>query len=260
MIAQRTFDTLTLNQLLTGLCLSKQTGSITVSRQEDRDYVPNTPYGYLSLVEGNVVTASVRDQGHDLLTMLNMYGLLTDLRMEHFLFSYPESGEKALALLLVNGGYVSRENIIAVMRQRIAAAVYALTIVEDASIQFLEGQKPAPEAVLVPVSYREILEMRQRFAHLYDYRRELAVIVKFAKSFTSIQSQRKFGPIEWRVFSYIDNNTTAIGIARALHLSDLEIRQALFTLEQAGIIEFDEPPLKTKHISRRIETRELKPR
>jgi hypothetical protein len=58
---------------------------------------------------------------------------------------------------------------------------------------------------------------------------------------------------EWRVVSYINPKNTIRQIARATHLSDLEIRRVVYGLLQAGLVEIIRPqgaPLPGQPFSR----------
>lgn len=84
---------------------------------------------------------------------------------------------------------------------------------------------------------RQIRELE----HLEDEIPSLEIGVKFVDRPGANVADLKLSSEEWQVIPYIDPKNTLHQIARVSNLSELQIRQVIYSLVQAGIVEMVRP-------------------
>jgi DNA-binding MarR family transcriptional regulator len=107
---------------------------------------------------------------------------------------------------------------------------------------------PPPERITVPIDLENvIIEHTRNLRELEHLERELPNLdfaLKFPDKRPGAQSLRNINLSveEWRVVSFINPKNSIRQIAKANNMSDMQIRQIVYGLLQAGLIELVRPP------------------
>lgn len=153
--------------------------------------------------------------------------------------------DKELGLLLINAGYVSRDDILTSLQQYFTGVVRRLFTWVEGFFHF-ESDKTAPEdKISVRVDLENlIIEGARQLRELEQLQEEipsLDMALKFTdRPGTNIRNVN-LSVEEWRVVSYVNPKNSIRQIAQTTRLNDLEIRRVVYSLLQAGLVEIVRP-------------------
>ncbi|RMG81478.1 MAG: DUF4388 domain-containing protein [Chloroflexi bacterium] len=195
---------------------------------------------------GKLVHAALADQDNGLVAVLEKAGKLTAEQAKRIRERAKQTNDKALAMLLINANYATKEDIVASIRQHLLDVVYNVMAWTDGPFVFEDGTLPGNDHILVPIDLenviiegaRRIREAEQLVEHIPN----LDMALKFPEN-----PREKFKGVhlsveEWRVVSFVNPKNTIRQIAKANNMSEMEIRRVVYGLEQAGLVEIVKPP------------------
>ncbi len=195
---------------------------------------------------GKLVHAALADQDNGLVAVLEKAGKLTAEQAKRIRERAKQTNDKALAMLLINANYATKEDIVASIRQHLLDVVYNVMAWTDGPFVFEDGTLPGNDHILVPIDLenviiegaRRIREAEQLVEHIPN----LDMALKFPDN-----PREKFKGVhlsveEWRVVSFVNPKNTIRQIAKANNMSEMEIRRVVYGLEQAGLVEIVKPP------------------
>lgn len=197
--------------------------------------------------EGKLIHASLNEQDNHLATVLHKSGKLNDEQHRIIREKAAKAGDKALALLLINANYVTQVDIVQSVHQHTLSIIYDLANWNQEPFIFEEGELPANDKITVPIDLENvIIEMIRRVSRdkmLLEALPNLDFALKFPESpseqFRRVQLQLSVE--EWRVVSFINGKNTIRQIAKACNLTDMQIRQIVYGLLSAGLVELVKP-------------------
>ncbi len=242
-------------QLLNLINLSGRTGTLTIYegiQTGEKDAMggekmkPGKARASVSFKTGKLVFAALDSQSGGLITVLNKAGKLTDEQAKVISQRAKDTGDKALAMLLINANYVSQQDIVNSIKQATLDVVYNIMVWNEGPFRFDDDKTPGKERILVPIDLENvIIEGARRMREdkeLNEHIPNLDMSLKFPAN-----PKEKFQGIhlsveEWRVVSFVNPKNTIRQIAKANNMSDIEIRRIVYGLEQAGLVEIIKPP------------------
>ena len=111
--------------------------------------------------------------------------------------------------------------------------------------QFETDVSPPEDKITVRVNLENLIlegsRQAQELEHLEEEIPSLKVGVKFVDRPGANIANLKLSQTEWKVIPYVDPKNTLSKIALVTKLTDFEIRQVIYSLLQAGIIEMVRP-------------------
>jgi len=242
-------------QLLNLINLAGKTGTLLIFegvKTGEKDAMgadkmaPGAERARVAFKTGKLIAASLDGQDGNLVMVLNKTGKLTDEQARIIRERAKNTGDKALALLLINANYVTQRDVVSSIQQHTLDVVYNLLAWNEGPFRFEDGALPNPNRILVPIDLenviiegaRRIKEIEQLTSHLPN----LDMALKFPEN-----PREKFKGIhlsveEWRVVSFVNPKNTIRQIAKANNMSEIEIRRIVYGLEQAGLVELVKPP------------------
>ncbi|MBO9310337.1 MAG: DUF4388 domain-containing protein [Chloroflexi bacterium] len=256
-----TLQDLHATQLLHLINLAKKTGTlhiykgvptgreITLGDGETKrpELQPGEELARAAFREGKLIYARLTSQSDHLATVLHRAGKLNDEQHRIILSKAAHASDKALALLLINANYVSKADIVQSIQRYTLEVIYDLANWTQEPFIFEEGEQPPPDKIVVPIPLENvIIEMSRRYNRdkmLIEALPNLDFALRLpegaAEKFSKVKLQLSVE--EWRVITFINGRNTIRQIARACNMTEMGIRQIVYGLLSAGLVELVKP-------------------
>jgi hypothetical protein len=224
-------------QLFNLINLARKTGTLTVEGPSQAAWV--------SFRQGKLVYAQLGGEDGTLTGILTKAGKITPKQAEVIKTHATERSDKELGLVLINAGYLSQQDILASLRKYVLDVVYILFTWVEGFFRFDVDVLPPEDRITLRLDLENIIIEGARRMKEWEHLREEIPNLEMALDFVdrpgaNIQDV-KLNVAEWKVVSYINPKNTIHQIAKANHLSELEIRQIVYGLLQAGLVHIVRP-------------------
>lgn len=230
----RDFSTTNLLNLIN---LAKKTGTLIIDG-------PNQG-AQMSFRNGKLVYAVMGHEDGNLAMVLRKSGKLSDEQVKALRNRAATATDKELGLLLINAGYVNQSDILHSLRNHMLEVVYRLFTWVEGLFRFEPAIMPGEDKITVPIELENVIiegsRRMQEWAHLAEELPNLDMAFKWAERPNVNVRNMNLSPEEWRVVSYISPKNSMRAMAKALSMSDMEIRKICYGLLQAGLVELVRP-------------------
>jgi hypothetical protein len=227
----------TLSQLLNLINLAQKTGTLVIEDSKEAAEI------YFS--EGKLAYANLGEQDNSLAGILHQSNMLSTSQYRGIKANVNGMSDKELGLLLVNANYFSQHEILSSLQVHFIDVLNRLFSWMEGVFRFDAGITPPEDKITVRVNLENIILEGSRQIQEWEILDEeipsLDIALKFVDRPGANVSNLKLSAEEWRVISYVDPRNTLHQIGRAAELTDLEVRQVVYSLLQAGIIEMVRP-------------------
>ena len=227
----------TLTQLLNLITLAQKSGTLVVERSSEAVEVFFT--------DGKLAYANTGQDDNSLVGILHKNQLLSSAQYNGIKANVNGMSDKELGLLLINANYFSQQDILLSLQTHFVDVVNRLFTWMEGFFQFETDICPPEDKITVRVSLENLIlegsRQIQELEHLEDEIPSLEIGVKFVDRPEANVANLKLNSEEWQVIPYIDPKNTLSQIARVTDLTDLQIRQVVYSLVQAGIVEMVRP-------------------
>mgnify|MGYP003572994490 CR=1 FL=1 len=227
----------TLTQLLNLITLAQKSGTLVVERSNEAVEVFFT--------DGKLAYA---DTGHDdnsLAGILHKSQLLSSAHYKGIQSNVNGMSDKELGLLLINANYFSQQDIIQSLQTHFVEVVNRLFTWMEGFFHFETDIAPPEDKITVRVNLENLILEGSRqikeLEHLEDEIPTLEIGVKYVDRPGANVANLKLTSNEWKVIPYVDPKNTLRQIASVTGMTDFQIRQVIFSLVQAGIVEMVRP-------------------
>jgi len=153
--------------------------------------------------------------------------------------------DKELGLLLINAGYVSREDILGSLQEHFITVVRRLFTWVEGFFHFEPGVTPPEDKIPVRIDLENLIVEGARQLREWEQLQEEIPSLEMALRFTDRPGTNlkkvNLNVEEWRVVSFVNPKNSIRQIARATKMNDLEIRRIVYALLQAGLVEIVRP-------------------
>lgn len=226
-----------LTQLLNLISLANKTGTLIVEGKSEAAKV--------FFREGKLAYAQFGQEDNSLVGILHKSNRLSASQYQGIKEKTRGMGDKELGLLLINANYFSQQDIIQSLQSYFTEILNRLFTWMEGLFQFESNLFPPDDRIMVRVGLENIIlegmRKRKEWEYLQDEIPSLEMAIKFVErpgtNFRNIHLTKE----EWKVISFVNPKNTMRQIAKANHLSDLEIRRIVFNLLQAGLVEIVRP-------------------
>jgi len=191
----------TLTQLLNLITLAQKSGTLVVERSNEAVEVFFT--------DGKLAYADTEQDDNSLAGILHKTQLLSPAQYQGIKSNVNGMSDKELGLLLINANYFSQQDIIQSLQTHFVDVVNRL-------FTWMEG----------------FFRFESDIAHIG---------VKFVDRPGANVGNLSLTSEEWQVIPYIDPKNSLKKIALVTGMTDLEIRQVVYSLVQAGLVEMVRP-------------------
>jgi hypothetical protein len=227
----------TLTQLLNLINLAQKTGTLIVEGSNEAVEVFFT--------DGKLAYAQTGQEDNSLVGILHKTQLLSSAQYRGIKANVNGMSDKELGLLLINANYFSQQDILFSLQNHFVDVLNRLFTWMEGFFQFETDISPPEDKITVRVNLENIIlegsRQIQELEHIEDEIPSLDIGVKFVDRPEANVVNLKLSPEEWRVIPYVDPKNTLRQIAKVTELNDIEIRQVIYSLVQAGIVEMVRP-------------------
>ena len=156
-----------------------------------------------------------------------------------------KNSEKEIGIYLVNAGYLSQDEIFAVLENKFMERMRTLFTWDEGFFRFEPGELTPESRIPVKLDLENlIIEGARKLHELEELKAEipsLEMALKFTdRPGTNIRNVN-LSVEEWRVVSYVNPKNSIQQIARTTKMDELEIRRVVYALLQAGLVEIIRP-------------------
>lgn len=229
-------------QLFNLVNLARKTGTLYLAQE-------NGNRASISFREGKLIHAQVGERNGHLAHVLHRAGKLSDDQVRIIRERAGTTGDKQLGLLLINAGYVTQSDIVQSIQKYTLDVVYGILTWNDGMFRFEDGVTPPPDRITVPIDLENvIIEHTRNLRELEHLERELPNLdfaLRFPERPGASLRNINLSVDEWKVVSFINPKNSIRQIARANNMTDTQIRQIVYGLLQAGLVELVRPPSAT---------------
>lgn len=227
----------TLTQLLNLINLAQKTGTLVVEGSNEAVEV--------FFKDGKLAYAQCGHEDNSLAGILHKSQLISQRQYSGIKANINGMSDKELGLLLINANYFSQQDILASLQNHFIDVLKRLFSWMEGFFHFESNVAPPEDKITVQVNLENIIlegsRQLQEIENLEDEIPSLEIGVKFVDRPRANVANLKLSETEWRVIPYVDPKNTLQQIGRVTELSDLETRQVIYSLLQAGIVELVRP-------------------
>lgn len=223
----------TVTQLLNLINLAHKTGTLVVESPGEKVLV--------SFRDGKLAYAQVGQEDNSLVGILYKSKKISAPQYRALKDRAGQMSDKELGLLLVNANYINQQDVLASLQNHFVSIVNRLFTWAEGLFRFENNLLPPDDKITVRVSLENIIiEGTRRMKELEQLQDEipnLDLALKFADRPGANIRNFNLTAEEWQVVRYVNPKNTIRQIARALHISDQQIRKIVYGLLEAGLVE-----------------------
>ena len=226
-----------ITQLLNLINLAKKSGALHIEGSAD--------IAHIFFRDGKLSYVQIGQQETALLQLLVNNNKISQTQFNLLSERTRGFNDKEAGLFLVNGGYVTQNEIFEVLNEHFSNLMRTLFTWVEGYFHFEQNELPPDEKIPARLALESlIVEGARKTQELEELKGEipsLEMALKFVDRPGIDIKQVKLSPEEWRVISYVNPKNSIQQIAQTTKLNDLEIRKVVFALLQAGLVEIIRP-------------------
>ncbi|MCC6906100.1 MAG: DUF4388 domain-containing protein [Anaerolineae bacterium] len=220
-------------QILNLVSLSKKSGTLDVNRKGRK--------AALSFKDGKLIFVSMEDADGSLTSVLSKAGRITREQADVLAKHAEKHGDKQLGLLMIQKGYITRNDIVQAIKRHALASVNEFANWNSGDFIFDQARQIGDDRIIVPLDLENIIiqiaRAQKRDEQLEEEIPSLDVCLKFADKSKINIKELQLSKEEWSVIRYVKPENTIRMIAKSLNLSDRDIRRVVGSLREAGLVE-----------------------
>src|SRR5689334_21584794 len=217
-----------------------KTGCLHLNRADDS--------ASLYFDKGKLITAARKNNNAPVMELLQHKGKLTPQQAEHAIRVHTNNGDSSLVQVLMQLELVSRDDLQRVLQQHIEESVYGLFGWPDSEYRFEQGQRPEPDAPIMPTPLpveHLIMEGVRRideWGRIRDRIPSTDMVVRFVEQPGEKAKGVNLAPEEWRVFARINGKDMLTEIAQKTNLSEFDVCRIVYGFLTAGLVDVIKKP------------------
>jgi hypothetical protein len=263
MILKGELDDFNIGQLLNVINLAQKTGTLRLFGEEAIHVpafvgmiqaYPEEVHGRQAEVyfrSGTVLSAATTHTRNDLVSVLRRTGKLNDRQMETIRERYKGLNDKRMAVQLIAGKYVSKDDITDAIRKHTIDIIHEVINWDRRHFEFVPDLPDFDDTVVVQINPDKIISTATRYVHerrqLEAQLPDLNQGLQFRDAAPDRLQNLTLTTEEWRVLGYVNPRNSLQAIGKACNVTNTELRRIVLRLREAGIIEFIEPPKTVPH-------------
>jgi hypothetical protein len=225
-------------QLLNLVHLAHKTGSLQLQH--------NSRSSELYFRNGKLIHANMTGDDGLLTSMLVKSGKLSSAQAEAIHTRASGYNDKRLAVVLIQNGYISKDDVVQSATRYLLDIVYRLFAWTDGQFHFEPERQPDRDRLTIPIELSNVImegsRRVQEWERLQDEVPDLEMALKFTDRPDDKLKRINLTVQEWKVISYVKPTNSIRQIARANAMTDFQIRKVVYGMLQAGLVELVRPP------------------
>ena len=224
----------TITQLLNLINLASKTGTLVIDGASEQAYV--------SFREGKLAYARIGKEDGSLASVLYKSNKINANQYKAIIDRAGQMSDKELGLLLINAGYVSRDDILLNLQAYFTDMIRRLFTWVEGVFRFEAEMLPPDDRINVKLDLENIIiegsRQLRELEQLQDEIPSLDMALKFTnRPLTNVN----LSVDEWKVVKFVDPKNTMRQIAKTNKLTEVEVRRIVYGLLQAGLVELVRP-------------------
>ncbi len=224
----------TITQLLNLINLASKTGTLVIDGASEQAYV--------SFREGKLAYARIGKEDGSLASVLYKANKINANQYKAIIDRAGQMSDKELGLLLINAGYVSRDDILLNLQGYFTDMIRRLVTWVEGVFRFEAEMLPPDDRINVRLDLENIIiegsRQLRELEQLQDEIPSLDMALKFTeRPLTNVN----LSVDEWKVVKFVDPKNTMRQIAKTNKLTEVEVRRIVYGLLQAGLVELVRP-------------------
>ena len=224
----------TITQLLNLIILASKTGTLVVDGISEQ--------AYISFREGKLAYARIGKEDGSLAAVLHKANKINVNQYRAIADRAGQMTDKELGLLLVNAGYMTREDILLNLQGYFTEMVRRLFTWVEGIFRFENEMLPPGDKINIRLDLENIIIEGSRQLRELDQLQDEIPSLDMALKFTERPlTHVNLSVEEWKVVKFVDPKNTMRQIAGTNKLTEIEIRRIVYGLLQAGLVELVRP-------------------
>ncbi len=224
----------TITQLLNLINLANKTGTLVVDGVSEQ--------ASISFREGKLAYARIGKEDGSLASVLHKANKINVNQYRAIADRAGQMTDKELGLLLINAGYVTREDILLNLQGYFTEVVRRLFTWVEGIFRFENEMLPPGDRINIRLDLENIIiegsRQLRELGQLQDEIPSLDMALKFTeRPLTNVN----LSVDEWKVVKFVGPRNTMRQIAGTNKLTEIEIRRIVYSLLQAGLVELVRP-------------------
>jgi hypothetical protein len=224
-------------QLLNLINLAKKTGTLVLEGPKET--------AWISFRDGKLAFAQISGEDNSLASILYRAKKLTASQRRTIQERAGSVNDKELGLLLINANYLTQQDILDSLQAYFIGVVHRLFTWLEGNFRFENDRLPPNDRITLRLGLENLIlegvrQMREQ-EQLKDEIPSLDIALKFTDRPGGNIRNLSLSAKEWKVVSFINPKNTLNQIARVTRLNEVEIRQIVYALLQAGLVELVRP-------------------
>lgn len=225
-------------QLLNLVHIARKTGSLQLKQ--------DSTASELFFHEGKIIHAVMTGDDGLLTSMLVKGRKLSRRQALAIQARAKENNDQRLAMILIQNGYVSKEDVVQSVTKYVLDIVYRIFTWTDGQFRFEPSRKPKEGRLTVPIELSNVImegsRRVQEWERLQDELPDLDMALKFTDRPDAKLKNISLSEEEWKIISYVKPTNSIKQIAQARSMSEFQIRKIVYGMLQAGLVELVRPP------------------
>ncbi|MFM8874613.1 MAG: DUF4388 domain-containing protein, partial [Anaerolineae bacterium] len=197
---------------------------------------------YVSFREGKLAYARIGKEDGSLASVLYKANKINANQYKAIIDRAGQMSDKELGLLLINAGYVSRDDILLNLQGYFTDMIRRLFTWVEGVFRFEAEMLPPDDRINVRLDLENIIiegsRQLRELEQLQDEIPSLDMALKFTeRPLTNVN----LSVDEWKVVKFVDPKNTMRQIAKTNKLTEVEVRRIVYGLLQAGLVELVRP-------------------
>lgn len=224
----------TITQLLNLINLASKTGTLVIDGASEQ--------AHISFREGKLAYARIGKEDGSLALVLYKANKINANQYKAIIDRAGQMSDKELGLLLINAGYVSRDDILLNLQAYFSDMVRRMFTWVEGVFRFEAEMLPPEDRINVRLDLENIIiegsRQLRELEQLQDEIPSLDMALKFTdRPLTNVN----LSVDEWKVVKFVDPKNTMRQIAKTNKLTEVEVRRIVYGLLQAGLVELVRP-------------------
>ena len=224
----------TITQLLNLINLASKTGTLVIDGASEQAFV--------SFREGKLSYARIGKEDGSLASVLYKSNKINANQYKAIIERSGKMTDKELGLLLINAGYVSREDILLNLQTYFVDQIRRLFTWVEGVFSFEAEMFPPEDRINVRLDLENIIiEGSRQLRELEQLKDEIPSLEMALKFTERPLTNVNLSVDEWKVVKFVDPKNTMRQIAKTNKLTEIEVRRVVYGLLQAGLVELVRP-------------------